>query len=274
MSEKYSYDVTDFDQQVVGQSRSLPVVADFWAAWCGPCRILTPILERLAAQAEGKWLLAKVNTEEQREKSIAYNIQSIPNVKLFSDGKVIAEFVGALPEYAVTQWLKQHLPSKNITNIERARTMMQQGQTTEARKILEQILLQEDDNQEVKALLAKSLLFEDRLRAAELIQGVDDPRYDETSETVRTMLYLVDASEHPDRLAPTPTRQQYLDAIGHIRRHRFEEALEAFINIIRNDRYYDDDWARKACIAIFKYLGEENQITMKYRKEFSGALYV
>ena len=107
------FDVQDFEAEVLRKSMEVPVVVDFWAEWCAPCKVLGPILERLAAESAGKWVLAKVNTEVHQEIARQHAIQSIPNVKLCYERKVVSEFLGALPDYLVLRWLKKTLPSKH-----------------------------------------------------------------------------------------------------------------------------------------------------------------
>src|SRR5580692_5144509 len=101
----------DFERAVLEQSKIRPVVVDFWAPWCAPCRVLGPVLERLEAQAQGLWRLCKINTEAEPQLATEYKISSIPAVKMFHNGKVIAEFVGALPESQLARWLATNIPS-------------------------------------------------------------------------------------------------------------------------------------------------------------------
>lgn len=104
-------DVTDesFDENVIEQSSKVPVVVDFWASWCGPCMMLKPVLEKIAEEYEGKFILAKLNVEENQEKAGEYGVMSIPSVKMFKDGEIVDEFVGAMPESAIKEWLNNNL---------------------------------------------------------------------------------------------------------------------------------------------------------------------
>lgn len=105
-----SYDVSDFQTEVLDASHEHPVLADFWAEWCGPCRALGPILEKLASEAEGRWRLAKVDTEAFPETAAREGVRGLPNVKLYVEGRVADEFLGALPEDQIREWLERTLP--------------------------------------------------------------------------------------------------------------------------------------------------------------------
>ena len=104
-------DVKDetFETEVIEKSKTIPVLVDFWASWCGPCMMLSPTLEKLAKEYDGKFILAKALTDENQTQAGKYGVMSIPSVKLFKDGKVVEEFMGAQPEATIKQWLDQKL---------------------------------------------------------------------------------------------------------------------------------------------------------------------
>ena len=104
-----SYEVTNFQSDVIYRSREVPVVVDFWAPWCSPCRMLGPTIEKLASEAEGKWALVKVDTDQNPDIAAHYQIRGIPNLKLFIDGEVVSEQVGTQPEPVLKQWIEGHL---------------------------------------------------------------------------------------------------------------------------------------------------------------------
>ncbi|MBS3066680.1 thioredoxin [Candidatus Pacearchaeota archaeon] len=111
MSAKHEIEVSDnnFDKKVVEASKKIPIVVDFWAAWCGPCRYLGPSLEKLSEEYKGKFILAKLNVDENPKKSEEYSVMSIPSVKMFKNGKIVAEFVGAQPESQIKIWLDRNI---------------------------------------------------------------------------------------------------------------------------------------------------------------------
>ena len=266
------HEVRDFQTEVVERSKTIPVLVDFWAEWCGPCRVLGPTLERLAEQNKERWVLAKLNTEEFPDVAMQYGIRSIPNVKLFVDGNPVNEFVGALPEPAIQEWLKKAIPEQENPALEEARVHMADLRFGEAQRLLEPILAAEPKNQKAQVYLAKAIFFSDPDRAKTLVQGVEaDSECHDLAEAIRVFhsLRTKTAEELPDG----PSRQAYASAARAALDRDFDAALQTFIQIIRDDRYFDEDGSRQACIAIFKYLGESHPTTQKWRKEFNRSLF-
>ncbi|NWG27252.1 MAG: thioredoxin [Ignavibacteriaceae bacterium] len=268
-----NYEVKNFQKEVIEKSYDKPILVDFWAEWCAPCRMLGPIIEKLADENKDEWALVKVDTDKNQEIAMQYGVRGIPNVKLFRNGEVINEFTGALPESAIKEWLKKSIPGKFAEQIEHAKILLDRGNAADAKVILEDVYKGDINNSEVKVLLAKILLFENQKEALRLAQNVDgNPNNIELAEAISTLAELLnrDKNSFPD----SDAKEEYLSAIEDIRRKDFNTALTKFIDVIRSDRNYDNDGARKACIAIFKYLGEEHEITLKHRRDFGRALYV
>jgi putative thioredoxin len=263
----------DFQRDVLDRSHEVPVLVDFWADWCGPCKILGPVLERLAETNQGAWVLVKIDTESYPDIARQHNVRSIPSVKLFVGGVVTSEFVGALPESQVRQWLQKSLPDEHKKLVDQAEDLLAAGNSDTAQTLLCQVLEQRPEYVPARVLLAKSLALGDPPRAAKLVENLEEPSYSEYLDAVRTLARLHAIARDPEQLAPSDTRPHYLSAIRALFANDIPSALQQFIEIIRLDRYYDEDGSRKACIAVFKLLGEENDITMRFRRDFSSALY-
>jgi putative thioredoxin len=267
------FEITDFSRDVLDRSREIPVVVDFWAEWCAPCRVLGPILEKLAAKNAGRWVLAKVNTEEHQDIAVQYKIGSIPDVKLFIDGAVVDGFLGALPEYAIVKWLKNAIPGESDDRIAESLDLLNSGRTDDAAFILEQVLEAEPENEEAKVLLGRAIVFTDPGRAESLCAGIDvtNELYG-TAEALLQYARLFGKRNAPGLLAEAPVKTLYLDAIDSLARQDYDSALEKMIRVMGEDRAYDDDGARKTCIAVFHFLGEEHEITKKHRHAFGMVL--
>lgn len=264
---------------MIKTSFTAPVVVDFWAEWCAPCRMLSPILEKLAQQAQDRWHLVKVNTEEFFELVGTYNIQSIPAVKLFHEGQVVAEFIGALPESQIVGWLDENLPTESKKMFEAAKRALENGNRALAQKLFKKAINSDPKNYDARIILANLLFNENMDDAIKLIQDVPAEHslanHAEALKTLHRLLIsqeelTVTASKHSDQ---PEAWQFYLKGIHALQEKRYADAIEAWIEVLYRNRQLDDDGARKACVALFLWLGDEHEITKQYRRKFSSALF-
>jgi putative thioredoxin len=266
-------DVTDFEQQVLAASREGPVLVDFWAEWCGPCRQLGPILEKIADEDGAGFTLAKVNTDQNPEVSQRYGIRSIPAVKLFADGEVVDEFIGALPEPQVRKWLEKAVPSESKQRVGEAQEAFDAGARDEAKAILEAILQDDAANAAAQALLARCIAFADPKRAQELVKQAarTDTAHVPLSVAMGdlTDLQETDASKLPD----DPSRDAIIGAIASLKGGDVDAALSGFVQAVRLNKRYEDALARRACIALFAVLGDKSDLTKKHRRALEMALF-
>ena len=262
--------MADFQSDVLEKSREKPVVVDFWAPWCGPCRVLSPVIERLARESGGAWRLVKINVDAHPALAQRYGIRGIPAVKLFVDGAVAGEFVGALPEYAVRQWLDEHLPSAAKKHLAAAQAALAAGDRAAARAAFEAALAEEAGGATAEAArlgLARLVVFEDPARAEALAGGLFAPE----AESVRHLAALL--QRDPAGLPEGPARDRYADALAALKAGDFDAALGGFIAVLQRDRAYDDDGARRAAVALFQVLGEDDPVVKKHRPVFNMSLY-
>ncbi|MHC4376075.1 MAG: thioredoxin [Planctomycetota bacterium] len=278
-------DVTaeSFAPDVIERSMQVPVLVDFWAPWCGPCKTLTPMLESLAEEYAGQFILAKVNIDDEAPLAQAFGIQSVPTVLLVSEGRQVDGFQGALPEQALRAFLERHVGA-GADPLAEARAAHAAGDRGTAIAMTQQRLLQQPDDGDAQVFLAE-LLFEEGL--LEQVQGILEQLPPVAAESaaakaLAAKLELGSASEGVD-LEPLRSavesdesspgaRLEYGRALA--ANGQYEAALEQLIQSVRLDKAFDDQAARKAMLEVFDALGTDNDLAVTYRKQLQMALFV
>jgi putative thioredoxin len=267
-------EVKDFEVEVLQRSHSVPVLVDFWAPWCGPCRALGPVLERLTAQAGGRWVLVKVNTDMHPDLAARYHVASIPTVKLFRQGRVVDEFVGAMPEAYIRQWLDTALPSPHVQAVARAENLIAEGQYQQARQLLEPVVAAEPSNDQARLLLARCQLVVQPEAIEETLRPIaPSSAWAEQAEALRLLGRLAVEAAQPDRLPAGPVRDRFVAGAQALRCGDFAAALEAFIEVLGRQRDYYAGMPKQACKAIFQLLGIRHPIAERYHRAFASALH-
>jgi len=276
----FDVDQNSFEQIVLEGSITVPVVVDFWAPWCGPCKTLKPLLESLAEEYAGKFILAKINSDDNKELAGQYGVRGIPNVKAFYKGKIINEFSGALAESKIREFLDNIIPSAaEELRIEAIELNNNNELDAALTKINEALML---DKQNLRIQLDKARILVRINQIAEAKSIVDDfPIQMQTDPAVVDLTTRIDlilkSSDLPDETTLltniSADANDLLSRLNlanlYIGNDQYQQAFEQLLDLIKLDRHYNDEEARKTMLSLFKVLGNQHELVRQYRKKLA-----
>ena len=273
-----------FMTDVIEASAQQPVLVDFWAPWCAPCRQLMPILERLVQEYAGRLKLAKVNTDEEPALAQQLGVRSLPTVVLFKDRAVVEHFVGLVPESQIRELLSKHVASAPESPLERALALKAAGDLAGARAALEQLLATNADDIDAQAELAEVRLLEgdvDTARAdLERLQG-SNPAHAGTKRLAALVAFneviaaYPDAGALKDRASEDPSNLdlRHALAVHQLLAGEHEAALRTWLDMLRHHRSFKDDLARRSLVLAFEIIDSADPIVASTRREMAKALF-
>ena len=274
----------NFMTDVVDASGQTPVLVDFWAPWCAPCRQLMPILDRLVEQYAGRFKLAKVNTDEQQELSQQIGVRSLPNVVLFKDRTVVDHFIGVVPEAQIRAMLDKHLPKTVDSPTQVAQQLKAAGDFAGARKILENELARDRENIDLQTGLAELQALEGDVDGArkelERLQGTH-PAHPAVKRLAALLAFSDVVAAHPDvrslreRVAANPSDLdlKHALAVHQLLGGDVEPALLTWLEMLRDHRTYKEDLARRSLVMAFELIGEADPIVSQTRRAMARMIF-
>ena len=239
-----------FEKEVLEASKSVPVIVDFWAPWCGPCRSLTPIIEKVVGVFKGRVKLVKVNSDENPELAQAFQVQSIPNVIAFKDGRAAAQFVGAQPESQVRAFVEKLLPSQMEAALKNAEALLAAGNLDDAERQL--------------AVIKSDPSIAARIEAVR--QGIAYARAGDQGPAEAELRAKLEANpaDHETRLALAGL---------YAGQHRYQEAMDELLEILKRAKNWREGEARKQLIALFTLASSQPALVAEYRRKLASAMF-
>jgi putative thioredoxin len=279
----FEIDETNYQQIVIDGSFQVPVLVDFWASWCQPCQVLMPVLAKLVEEYRGRFVLAKINTEEQQAIAAQFGIRSIPTVKLFVGGQPVDEFAGALPEAQIRAFLERHLPRASDDTVAQAQEQLLAGDVDKALALLDAAAGEDPDNPRIGITRAQVQAASGALDDAVATLDALPPDAQDKPEVARLRGQLffdriagteltIEEAAAAVTADPGNLDARYRLAAAQVVEGDVEQAMENFLTVMQKDRKLGDDGARKALLKLFDMLGDEPGVA-RYRARMFNLLH-
>ncbi|MDH2199000.1 thioredoxin [Ectopseudomonas oleovorans] len=285
----YIFDISgsaNFEQLVIENSFHKPVLVDFWAEWCAPCKALMPMLAKITEEYAGELLLAKVNCDIEQDIVMRFGIRSLPTVVLFKDGQPVDGFAGAQPEAAIREMLKPHVaePAPAAADpMEAAQALFAEGRFADTETLLKQVLTEDNENAAALIIYARCLAERGELGEAEtVLNAVKSDEHKQALAGAKAQLtFLRQAADLPDaatlksRLAQNAEDDEalYQLAVQQLARQQYEAALDGLLKLFVRNRSYSEGLPHKTLLQVFDLLGGDHPLVTTYRRKLYQAIY-
>ena len=265
---------SNFDFEVLEYSQHNPVVVDFWAEWCVPCKMLDPILQKLAEENHGEFRLAKVNIDENQQLAYRFNIRSIPMVKAFRNGEIVSEFSGMLPEPKIREFLNRVIPKTSDLQLDKANSLLLAENWEPAIEAFRAVLENQPGHPNALLGLAKSLLATGCGSEARDVLVYFPVSYEfSTAEKLKPLSLVLCRKEPEFSDSDTPVDAMYHRTIRLVKMGNFPAAMDGILEILRQDKNYKNGEARQVILGLFEILGHDHPTTREYQTELASILF-
>ena len=274
-------DEQNFQQEVVAKSMETPVLVDLWAPWCGPCKTLTPLLESLANEFKGAFILAKVNVDTSPQLAMAFGAQTVPMVVMIKDGRPADAFQGAQPESTIRQFLGRFVRAPEQDPLEAGLAALSEKQYEQAATCFQSVLTEKPKNADALIGLAKVAIATQRFEEVPaIVDAIDDhdPKKEQGRRLLEVLAFAEDAGDIDVLMSRVTENRRDVEAwfrLGatHSVSQSFEDAFDAFLKVVALDRSYRDDIGRRRLLALFELVGAQDPAVLVARRKLAGLLF-
>jgi len=264
----------NFEYEVINYSHNVPVVVDFWAEWCVPCKMMDPILQKVTKDHEGDFRLAKVNVDENQNLAIRYNVRGIPVVKAFREGAIVAEISGVQTEPQIRAFLRDIIPSPADLNLDKANSLLVLGKWPEADKTFRQVLDLQPGNANALLGLSKCLLATGRAaEARDILNAFPVSREFASAEKLKPLALILSQYQKSQLEPATALESTYLHALHLVTRSNLPAAMDGMLDVLRGDKNFHNGDAKQVILGLFEILGPQNPLTRQYQSELALVLF-
>lgn len=267
-------DESDFEYQVLQYSARVPVVVDFWATWCVPCRVLGPKLEALARRGEGAFRLAKVNVDENANLAKQYKIRNIPAVKAFVDGRMVAEFSGVLADDALRDFVSHLAPAPADLMYAKGKNLVELGDYAQAEDAFREFLSSNPNHPDALLGLVRALLMQGvGKEAAVLLKNFPASSAYSTAQLLKPVAKAFSEVESQDSTSDNPLEAAFWHGVRLARRGNILAAMDGFLDILRKDKHFRQDQVKDVFVGLLALIGESHPEARQYRNDLSAVLF-